>query len=128
MKIKAITLFIILLATEAIVCAAPEPTVESKGAFVKIVAGDRSVDTPAELNPPLLLFLRKSSILRVAMTFSARSVTYEVAIAAWGPDNGARSNNPNLPTSDTVKVFIYRFAKEASAASFCEALMSNQDG
>jgi hypothetical protein len=128
MKIKTITLFIILLATEANIGASPEPTVESKGAFIKIAAGDRSVDIPAELNPPLLLFIRKSSILRVAMTFSARSVTYEVAIAAWGPDYGTRFNNSNLSTSDTVRVFTYRFAKEASATSFCEALMLNQEG
>jgi hypothetical protein len=62
------------------------------------------------------------------MTFSARSVTYEVAIAAWGPDLGTRLNSPNLPASDTLKVFVYRFAKEASAASFCESIITNQDG
>jgi hypothetical protein len=128
MKTRPLALFAVLLAMRAGVLAAPDPSVESKGAFVKIVAGDRSVDIPAELNPPLLLFLRKSSILRVAMTFAARSVTYEVSIAAWGPDNGARFNSPNPATSDTVRLFIYRFAKESSAEAFCEALMANQEG
>jgi hypothetical protein len=128
MRKNAVLLFVVLVALRASAGAAPEPVVESKGAFVRIVAGAPSVDTPAELNPPLLLYIRKSTILRVAMTFSARSVTYEVAIAAWGPDMGTRPTGPNVPTSDTLKVFVYRFAKEASATAFCESIMSNQDG
>jgi hypothetical protein len=144
MKTRAVILLITLLATVANVDAASVPTVESKGAFIKIVASAPLVDTPAELNPPLLLYIRKSAILSVSMTFAARSVNYDVAIATLGPDIEIRSSGATVSTADaskansyrlsnegsaaSVKVYLYRFAKEANAMSFCDAVISNQDG
>jgi hypothetical protein len=144
MKTRALALFILLFATGAHAGASPVPAVESKGAFIKIVASAPSVDIPAELNPPLLLYIRKSAILSVSMTFVARNVDYEVAISTWGPDVEIRSSGNASPIAEaakanpirlanegsvaSVRVYLYRFANEASAASFCDAVISNQDG
>lgn len=137
MKTKVIALGLILFAAGSASGATPVPTVEFKGAFIKISASVGSVDTPAELNPPLLLYIRKVSILRVSMAYDARNTTYDVAIVTFGAEGTLRANvapPPGLALAasagnvDSVKTYTYRFSTETGAAAFCDDLLSNQDG
>jgi hypothetical protein len=131
-----ITRFLALVAlfsvAAASIRAAPDPTVESKGAFVKIATGPGSVDIPAELNPPQLLYLRKSSILQISVTYVARNTDFETAITVYGGVMAPRLNlpvqAPATATVDTLRTYYYHFSNLAGAGRFCEAVLANQDG
>jgi hypothetical protein len=111
---------------------APDPTVESRGAFIKISSGPGSVDIPAELNPPQLLFVRKSSILQISVTYVARNTDFETAITVYGgvmaPRLNAPVQAPATATVDTLKTYYYHFTTLANAGRFCEAVLANQEG
>lgn len=131
-------------AASASLAAAATPSVESRDAFLKIVAEAPPVDAQAELNPPLLLYLRKSCVLSISLTFAPRSAGFDVAISTWVPDGAARAGGGGSPAQDgqrtsgyhtsgdtgagAARTYTYRFTNEATAATFCEALISNQGG
>jgi|SRR5271165_1616537 len=111
----------------AMLGAAPVPSVESKGAFVKIATGPGSVDIPAELNPPQLLYLRKASILRISVTYVARNTDFEAAITVYGGEAARRMSIPAAATVDALKTYYYHFSNLPNAAEFCEAVLANQE-
>jgi hypothetical protein len=132
MNTRNIALFVLFIVTAEGLGAAPDPVVESRGVFVKIASGPGSVDIPAELNPPQLLYLRKSSILQISVTYVARNTDFETAITVYGGVMAPRLNvpvqAPATATVDTLKTYYYHFSSLASAGRFCEAVLANQDG
>jgi hypothetical protein len=116
------------LATGGTSFAAKAPTVESKGAFVRITAGDNYPDEPLDRTPPLLLYIRKAYIISVSLTYVGHASDYDVAIDTLNPDNGVRAGEGRFVQPDAVRSYFYRFSSEAVAASFCEAVLSSQDG
>jgi hypothetical protein len=132
MKLR-MTSFLVLFASLVLPLRANSlPSVESRGAFVKISFGPGSVDIPAELKPPELLYLRKVTILRISVVYDAHNSDYETAITVFGGDASARPSAPatgaQAPTVDTLKTYRYRFPNESGAESFCEAILQNQQG
>jgi hypothetical protein len=128
MKTKAVILLAACLASGGTLVAAKAPTVESKGAFVKITAGDNYPDEPLDRTPPLLLYLRKACIMSVSMTFVGHASAYDVAIVTLNPDSGVRAGDGRVILPEAMRPYFYRFSSEAVAATFCEALLLNQDG
>ncbi len=125
-------LLLVCLAGASSLVASPIPTVESRGAFVKIATGPGSVDIPVELNPPQLLYLRKSSILRIAVTYVARNTDFEATITVYGgelaPRAGAAPAGSASLSADAIKIYYYHFTNPQAAAEFCEAVLANQEG
>jgi hypothetical protein len=128
MKTKALILLVLGLAAGRTGYADSMPTVEFKGAFIKITAGNSFLDAPIERNPPQLLYIRKSSILRITMTYVARTTAFDVTIVTWGADFGPNPEDGRAAATDDTRSFFYRFAKESNAESFCDAILSSQDG
>jgi hypothetical protein len=132
MTTRFLALLALFFVAAASLGAVPEPTVESKGAFVKIATGPGSVDIPAELNPPQLLYLRKSSILQISVTYVARNTDFETAITVYGGVMAPRLNipvqAPATATVDTLRTYYYHFSTLAGAGRFCEAILANQEG
>ncbi|HEY5079646.1 MAG TPA: hypothetical protein VII43_07345 [Opitutaceae bacterium] len=129
MKTKAFALVVVLLAAGGSAFAATAPTVEFKGSFIKITAGDSyATDEPIERMPPQLLYVRKASILSVSLTFVARSSAYDVVIATSNPDNEAHAADARSVVTYGTKSYFYRFSSGSAATSFCEAILSSQDG
>lgn len=128
MKTKAAILLAACLATGGTSFAAKAPTVESKGYFVKVTAGDNYPDEPLERTPPLLLYIRKASIMSISLTYVGHAAAYDVAIVTLNPDSGVRAGEGRVVLPDAVRSYFYRFSSESVAASFCEALLLSQDG
>jgi hypothetical protein len=128
MKTKAAILLAACLATGGTLSAAKAPAVESRGSFVKITAGDNYPDEPLERTPPLLLYIRKATIVSVSLTFVGHAAAYDVAIVTLNPVGDVRAGEGRVVLPDAVRAYFYRFSSEAVAASFCEAVLSNQDG
>jgi hypothetical protein len=129
MKTKVLALGYALLAAGVTSYAATAPTVEFKGAFIKITAGDSyATDEPIERMPPQLLYVRKAAILSVSLTYVPRSSAYDVVIATSNPDNEARVVDGRSVVAYGTKSYFYRFSSGAAAAAFCEAMLSSQDG
>jgi hypothetical protein len=127
MKTRVLVLMFVFFAAGQGTFAASAPTVEFKGAFIKITAGSTFVDAPLERSPPLLLYIRKSSILRISMTFIPRTSAYDVTIVTWGSDYASRFDDVRTAATDPSRAFFYRFADLSSATAFCDTLLSNQE-
>jgi hypothetical protein len=129
---RYIALFALFFVAAKSLKGGPDPTVESKGAFIKIASGPGSVDIPAELNPPQLLYVRKSSILQISVTYVARNTDFETAITVYGGVIAPRLNvpvqAPATATVDTLRTYYYHFSTLANAGRFCEAVLANQEG
>ena len=105
------------------------PTVEFKGSFIKITAGDSyATDEPIERMPPQLLYVRKAAILSISLTYVPRSSAYDVVIATSNPDNEARVVEGRSIVTYGTKSYFYRFSSGSAATAFCEAILSSQDG
>jgi hypothetical protein len=129
MKTKALVLLAVVLASGVAAAAASSPTVEFKGSYIKITSGDSyATDEPIERMPPQLLYIRKSSILTVSLTYVPRSSAYDVTIVTSVPDTQSRSVDGRTVVTYASKSYFYRFSAGAAAASFCEQVLSSQDG
>ncbi len=100
------------------------PTVESKGAFLKIVDADRAPGAPIDRDAPNVLYIRREAIVRVSVIYATRSSEYQVIVVTNSPLMGTRFDEVKLTVTSDAKVYFYTLPNEAAATAFCDALTS----
>lgn len=103
--------------------AAKISAVESHGDFFKIVEGDKPIGAPTDRDAPDILYIRKTSIVRVSVVFATRSADYKVLVVTSGPAATSRFDDDRLTVVSDTKTYLYTFPTEATATAFSEALI-----
>jgi hypothetical protein len=112
----------------ALAQAASTATVEFKGSFVKITAVPAPQGAPQDRELPLVLYVRKSSIERVAIIASPRTADFIVELVTTGPISGPTMDERGNTVMSVTKTYCYHFLNEPSASAFCESILSDQNG
>jgi hypothetical protein len=133
MKTKLLILLTTFFAAAPMIYASSKPIVESKETFIKITAGDKPEGAPTDRDAPLLLYIRKSSIMRISITDRLHSPGFDVPgfnveIVTSGIAVGPNPDDHGVVVASAPKSYYYHFDDEPSAASFCEALLTDQKG
>jgi hypothetical protein len=108
--------------------AASTATVEFKGSFVKITAVPAPQGAPQDRDLPLVLYVRKASIERVAISASPRTADFIVELVTTGPISAPTYDERGSTIAGFTKTYYYHFLNEPSAAAFCESVLSDQNG
>jgi hypothetical protein len=128
MKLRTLAAIALGLAGTGLTHAASTATVEFKGSFVKITAVPAPQGAPQDRELPLVLYVRKASIERVAIIASPRTADFIVELVTTGPISGPTLDERGNTIVSVTKTYYYHFLNEPSASAFCESILSDQNG
>jgi len=128
MKIRLLTALLLSLVLCQAAYAAKSASVEARGAFLKITDSEKPIGAPVDRDAPDVLYVRRASIVRASVIFTARSTEFRVILVTTGPISTSRFDDEKITVTNDARSYFYNFPSEASAVAFCDAIIAEQKG